>query len=204
MIDEGRTSMVEWAAAFRPMPGETRSGDAHVVVDEGDSVLVGVIDGLGHGPEAEKAAARAKEFVAGQAGADVAAVMEKAHARLRGTRGVTLSLARLDGRAKEMSWVGVGNVEASLYTPGSPPKRETMAPRGGVVGYSLPRLAPRILPLGRGAVLLMATDGVKPGYATAAPRGETARQAAQGLVEEFAKPTDDCLVLVARFWGHDP
>src|SRR5882672_10262088 len=98
MIEEGRTAIVEWAAAFRPLPGETQSGDAHVVVDEGDSVLLGVIDGLGHGPEAEIAASRAKEFVAGQAGADVSAVMEKAHARLRGTRGVTLSLARLDGR----------------------------------------------------------------------------------------------------------
>jgi serine phosphatase RsbU (regulator of sigma subunit) len=204
MIEEGRTAMVEWAAAFRPIPGETRSGDAHVVVDEGDSVLLGVIDGLGHGPEAEIAASRAKEVVAAQAGADVADVMMKAHARLRGTRGVTLSLARLDGRAKRLSWVGVGNVEASLYTPGPPPKRETMAPRGGVVGYSLPRLAPRLLPLSRGDTLLMATDGVKPGYSTGAPRGGTPREAAQGLVDQFARPTDDCLVLVARFWGHDP
>lgn len=204
MIDEGRTTMVEWAAAFRAMPGETLSGDAHVVVDEGDSVLLGVIDGLGHGPEAEIAAARAREFVAGQAGADVAAVVEKAHVHLRGTRGVTLSLARLDGRANRMSWVGVGNVEASLFKPGPPAKRETMAPRGGVVGYSLPRLAPRVLPLGPGDVLLMATDGVRPGYATAVPPGETAIQAAQALVTNYARPTDDCLVLVARFRGQGP
>jgi len=58
--DNGRLGPMEWATAGRPLPGERYSGDQPLAVDiDGDAVLFGVIDGLGHGPAAASAAMRA-------------------------------------------------------------------------------------------------------------------------------------------------
>ena len=56
--------MIEWGVASRALPGETRSGDLHVVESFAGGALVAAVDGLGHGEEAADAAdrvARSKE-----------------------------------------------------------------------------------------------------------------------------------------------
>jgi hypothetical protein len=201
MIEEGRTGLVQWAAASSPMPGQLETGDAQLVLDEDESVLLAVIDGLGHGPDAARAALAAKEAVAKHSQKEVSALVTSVHGVLRGTRGVAMSVARLDGRTDKLAWVGVGNVEASLFSGRAPPKREVLGARGGVVGYSLPRLAARVLPVARGDTVIIATDGMRGWSAAGAIPHGAPRDAAEELHRRFAKPNDDSLVLVAKYWG---
>jgi len=48
--------LIEWGVATLALPGETQSGDRHLVKPVGSTVLVAVVDGLGHGAEAATAA----------------------------------------------------------------------------------------------------------------------------------------------------
>ena len=53
---------IEWSVAVRSLDSE--SGDQYVVTPRSDGVLVGVVDGLGHGPEAAVAAKNAVGLIA--------------------------------------------------------------------------------------------------------------------------------------------
>ena len=44
--------LIEWGVATLALPGEAQSGDRHLVKPVGSTVLVAVVDGLGHGAEA--------------------------------------------------------------------------------------------------------------------------------------------------------
>src|SRR5437868_5964588 len=54
---------IEWSVAARALPGQTVSGDQFLVKASNRGVLVGVIDGLGHGSEATRAAAAAVTII---------------------------------------------------------------------------------------------------------------------------------------------
>ena len=57
MRDNGRLGPIEWATAGRPLPGEHVSGDQPIAIEiGGGAALFGVMDGLGHGPDAATAA----------------------------------------------------------------------------------------------------------------------------------------------------
>ena len=49
-------SLIQWGIASAAMRNEAESGDLHVVREFSGGVLVGVVDGLGHGPDAAVAA----------------------------------------------------------------------------------------------------------------------------------------------------
>jgi phosphoserine phosphatase RsbX len=192
--------LVEWGAAKRTMAGESESGDLHVVQPFSGGVLVAVVDGLGHGPEAAVAARAAAHALRRDAGEPVGTIVRRCHADLRKTRGVVLSLASFDARDETMSWLGVGNVEAVLFrTDGS--AKEALVLGNGVVGYQLPRLRESILQVSAGDALVLATDGIRQEFARTSPVGRDPNAAAAEIVREFSKGTDDALVLVAHYKG---
>ena len=136
------SAVIEWGICGRPCAGERESGDIHVVEPFAGGALVGVIDGLGHGEHAAAAARAAAATLARNPGGPVLDLVEACHAALRGTRGVVLSLASIDASRDEMTWVGVGNVEAVHYRAAT---RGSLSPdrivsRSGVVGYQIPPL----------------------------------------------------------------
>lgn len=198
MIIEGSTELLEWAASGRPIPGEARSGDLHVVAPCPGGVLVGLIDGLGHGPEAAQVASRAAEAIMANAAAPVQSVVEACHDALKGTRGVVLSLASISTAGAALTWIGVGNVEAALF--GASDRRQRIVTRGGVVGYRLPPLRANTVAIEPGDVLVFASDGISESFIEVRPTGTAAEHAAR-MLAEFGKHTDDALVLVARYRG---
>jgi negative regulator of sigma-B (phosphoserine phosphatase) len=82
-----------------------------------------------------------------------------------------------------------------------PRSRERLILRGGVVGYSLPMLRTSIFPVGPGDTLVLATDGIRPGFVDAIAMGARPQQVANAVLASFGKDTDDALVLVARVEG---
>ena len=197
------SGVVEWAVRGRPIPGESESGDLHVVVDYGDGVLVGVIDGLGHGREAAVAARVAAQAITREAARPLLAIVKACHEALRGTRGAVLSLASIDASHDQLCWTGVGNVEAVL-TRGDPahqPRRERILLRSGVVGYQLPPLRATNLSIHRDDMLLLASDGIRHGFSEEPSTQLSCADYADYLLRAYGKQTDDMMVLVARYHG---
>jgi hypothetical protein len=194
-------SAVEWGVAERPLPGETQSGDLHVVLPFEGGVLAAVIDGLGHGPEAGAAARLAADALAAAPGEPVLRLVERCHAALRGSRGAVISIAAFDVRTDHLTWTAVGNVEVALYRAGQAQARETLVPRSGVVGYQLPPLREATLPIAAGDVLVFATDGIGHAFVLELPERASAQDYARHLLDRYAKRDDDALVLVVRYLG---
>lgn len=191
--------MIEWASVGHPLPGEETSGDLGVVLPFERGVLVCVIDGLGHGKDACLAAQRAAETLAQSPGAALDHLFEKCHEALRDTRGAVMSLAAFNGQGS-MSWLGVGNVEALLVHAGSD-QAEAIPSRGGTVGYLLPRLTMTTLPVRYGDTLVLATDGIRHGFKQEVRSTRSPQEIAERIVETWARETDDCCVVVARYVG---
>lgn len=194
--------LVEWGAAGTPLEGDV-SGDVHVVAPFPGGVLVGVIDGLGHGPEAAAAANAAARILASFAGEPLPDLLERCHEALRRTRGAVASLASFDARTASMSWSGVGNVEGWLLRadPAARPARESITLRGGIVGYQIPSVRVTELPVSRGDLLVLATDGLRSGFGDGIPVTGAPQEIAEGILARHARGSDDALVLVARYLG---
>lgn len=193
---------LEWNLAAAPMPGETVIGDRGVVALGHDHVLAAVIDGVGHGADAAAAAHIASYALEHSAAHDIATLVGECHDALGQTRGAAVSLARLDCREHTMTWLGIGNVEARLLRGRRPlPATESLLLHGGIVGHSLPRLAPQTIHLTRGDLLIFATDGIRRDFADFLVPSGSCREIAERVLQQNAVGTDDALVLVARYLG---
>jgi hypothetical protein len=196
-------SVVEWGCATRALHGQTSSGDRGVVVPFEGGALVAVIDGLGHGSEACKAAACAEAVLKAMPRESLTDLVRACHDACRQTRGVVLSMARFDDRGA-MSWLGVGNVEALLIRGGAD-KDEAVPALGGTVGYMLPRLHPRTLRVSVGDTLALASDGIKHGFKREILAMRSPQEIADQVLANWAKDSDDACAVVARYLGaaHD-
>ncbi|HET7170984.1 MAG TPA: SpoIIE family protein phosphatase [Gaiellales bacterium] len=202
MASLGATAAAEWAVAARPIPGEHVSGDRHVAVS-GDRLVVAVIDGLGHGPDAAHASARAAGVLEAHPGERPDALLRRCHEELRSTRGAAITIASIDEAGGEMTWVGVGNVQAAVLRSHPAPAgvREWVPLRGGVVGYLLPSLRPGTVRLNQDDVIVFATDGVRPVFGDWPGPAEPPGALAARILEAQGRDTDDALVFVARYRG---
>lgn len=84
---------LEWSIAAATMPGETESGDRYWASVVSNGMVFAVIDGLGHGPAAAAAAGIAIATLDRHIGDPVTQLLHHCHEALRGSRGVTMSLA---------------------------------------------------------------------------------------------------------------
>lgn len=198
------TRTLEWGVASRALPGETSSGDQSLVRNVGSTVLVGVIDALGHGRDAAATAARALDSIERFAHEPLPSIVTRVHADLVGTRGVVLSLASFRPAERSMVWVGVGNVDGMLFfaDAGTGPPHASLVTRAGIVGLELPRTTPWVLPLHQGDTLVLSTDGVRPGFPVNATV-DSPQDVADQILSRNARATDDALVLVVRYLGEE-
>lgn len=193
---------IEWAVAQRALPGQNVSGDRHVALSHPRGVTLAVIDGIGHGPEAAKAAELAVDTLRLFPENSPLAQLNCCHLALGSSRGVVMTLAEFNLRDQSLTLCGIGNVEATLFRanpgPGTP-ARESALLRGGVVGGQLPAPHASVIPVGAGDILVMASDGLRADFARELPARSQLQHLADHLLEKTFKGTDDALVLVARF-----
>ncbi|MGH7994455.1 MAG: SpoIIE family protein phosphatase, partial [Limisphaerales bacterium] len=189
-----------------PMPGQTVSGDLHVVESIDHGALLAVIDGVGHGEEAAAAAQKAAGILEKHAGENVIALVKRCHAALAGTRGAVMTLAQVDQVDDMVRWLGVGNVEAWLFRAKADIShpREHILLRNGLVGQQLPALQGNMMSLAPGDLLVFATDGIQPGFETGVNLTESPQRIADRILSQHFKGTDDALVLVVRYTGRSP
>ena len=199
-------SVVDCGVARFVLPGQTESGDRHLVRHTEDGVLIAAIDGIGHGEEAAHAAKVATSFLKERAEEPLIALVQRCHEKLRSTRGVVLSLASIDTSHGLMTWLGVGNVQGVLMRASAKTNhaREMLLLRGGVVGSLLPPLQATVLPIARGDTVYFATDGVRSDFGETLTARENPQRAADRILAQFQNGYDDALVLVVRLTGARP
>ena len=192
----------EWGVAGMAMPGNKVSGDLQVVAPRPGGMLAGLIDGLGHGSEAAEAARIAGAMIRARSAEPVDRIILACHDALRTTRGAVMALASLDGGECSMEWLCVGNISGQFIGSASG-ARERLLDRGGVVGFKLPALRPRKLPLGAGDLLIFMSDGVRDDLSEV-ELGASPQRIADDILRRGARGNDDALVLVVRWMGRRP
>ena len=191
---------VEWSVVSRALPGQSVSGDLHVVVPCAEGVLIAVVDGLGHGDEATAAARIATAVLEQHAGEPVIALVQHCHRALQRTRGVVMTVVSLNTREQTLSALGIGNVETVLHRADAraKPQRESVLLRGGVVGYQLPQLQESVMPVTPGDVVVFGTDGVREDFSELINPADSPAQIAERIMAKKFRGTDDGLVLACK------
>ena len=197
--------MSEWPASLdrgtagAPHAGEERSGDLAVFVPTAAGALIGLIDGLGHGPEAADAAERCADVVRQHAEAKAQELLQACHEALVHTRGVVMTVAWFDLEQARLSWAGVGNVDARLVRQGPELREDVALVFGGVLGYRMPNVRPATMPLERGDLLVMITDGIEGAISPGLAGGGAAQTMADRIFAMHGRGSDDALVVVVRY-----
>lgn len=181
----------------KPFPGERTSGDDAAFVRSGGALLVGLADGLGHGPAAREASNRAMGLLVARPDVSLEGLLSECDKALAGTRGAVMTAARLDDLGS-MTLAAVGNVGAHVYGPA---KEARFGGSSFVLGARSPvhRIASETHLLGARDVLVLFSDGIKSRMDLAGELDllrEHPVVVAQRVVERFARPDDDVLVLV--------
>ncbi len=192
---------LEWASACEAKAGQTESGDLCAVVPTPEGAMAAVVDGVGHGGEAAVTARTAIATLERFAGEHPISLVQRCHAALRSSRGVVLSLASFHARDGLLTWIGVGNVEGLLLRADPDSPRLSLLLRSGVLGVQLPSLQASVLPVQTGDVLILATDGIRPGFGDGIARTDPPRRIAEAILRGHARGTDDSCVLAIRFGG---
>jgi len=194
--------MAEYGVAKFVLPGETESGDQHLVCCNQSGVLIAAIDGIGHGAEAASAAKAAIAVLRNGVGEPIISLVTACHEKLRTTRGVVMSLASVDIKHGLMTWLAVGNVQGVLVrAEKKATSQETLLLRGGVIGDHLPQLQAAVLPVAQGDLLVFATDGVRTDFVRTLSAMENPQRAAERIMKNSCNQSDDALVLALRITG---
>ena len=186
-----------WGAGLvRPIIGETECGDAYGAAQVGGEVTAVLCDGLGHGPLAAAAAAAGVAAVLDDPAGEPAALLERVHRRMSGTRGGAVGIARIGGQ--QARFAGLGNVAASIVSGG---QRKSMVSIPGIAGHQARTIRQFEYEAPPGSALILHSDGISNRWEAAALPGLETRDPlliAAVLLAEAGVHRDDAGVLVLK------
>ena len=133
-------------------------GDVWALAYNGSGISALIIDGLGHGEDAERAAlAGAAPFVLEPFSAP-GLLLEDMHHAMKGTRGGALAVAQFDRDAKRLQFIGIGNIGASLIDAQN---SRGLVSHPGIVGLQFRKPQAFDYPQVNGQLLIMYSDGLQ-------------------------------------------
>ncbi len=188
----------EVGAILVPKSGETACGDAWTMATHPDGATFLVVDGLGHGPDAARAAAVAVETLNRSPDHSAIRILDAAHARMRATRGAALAVMRHERASGELAFAGVGNISATIVEGGA---RRAMVSHNGIVGHNIHKSQEFRYAWPRGAPLIAHSDGLATQWDLAAFPGIAGHHpsiVAAALFGAHTRHRDDVVVMVAR------
>jgi len=189
-------SQPRWAGLIRPITGETECGDAYGVVPADGAVTAVLCDGLGHGPLAAAAAAAGVAAVLDDPAGEPAALLERVHRRMSGTRGGAVGVVQVSGQLARFA--GLGNVAASIVSDG---QRKSMISIPGIAGVQARTIRQFEYDVPPGSAVIVHSDGVSSRWEAAALPALEARDPlliAAVLLAEAGVHRDDAGVLVLK------
>jgi len=186
-----------WGAVCRPKQGQNVSGDIFLVREgrEG-SLTVAVIDGLGGGEEAAKAARAAEAVIDAHPDWPLQELIQHSHTALHSTRGAVIGILRLDPSGFKVNYVGVGNIGIQVYS------RQPIKPisKNGILGFRLPALLEMHYVYQPGDTFILFSDGISARFAqeNAVDVRQTPQQISEDLLARYGKMIDDATVLTVK------
>lgn len=192
----------------RPYHGGPVSGDVAVVETHGERLRLAVLDGLGHGEEAHRAAAAGVASMARLDDGSVEQALERAHQAMAQTRGAAATVVEVDFASALVRASGVGNVRAVVQDERG--RHWSAATVDGILGFGRAggggqiRLRVEETSWPPESVIALFSDGVSSRLelpATAAMvRGDPVR-VALGLFAQHAQLNDDATLVLATRAG---
>lgn len=194
----GANFPLDFGAATRPHLGMAVNGDAFVIKRWRANLLAGVIDGLGHGKWAHRAASAARNYVERHFHQPLKDIFRGVGIACRATRGVVMALAHIDLEEMVLNFGSVGNIDARIF--GSA-EHKSFIVRRGVIGFNAPSPVVTSHPWNDGCILVVHSDGLKPHWKREDFPGlfeEPAAVIANKLMKDLGKHNDDSTVVVVR------
>ena len=177
---------------------ELVNGDTGFVSFDEEQLFVGIVDGAGHGPEANTIAQTSRDFLEKNKDAELPELMNALHENLRGTRGGVAIIGKLDYGSLQLRYVGIGNAVLRKFGNSS----ERAVTQDGVIGYQIRTPQEKLMQISGGDVLVMHTDGITSYFdVNDYPEilNDDAKTIANNLINKFGKNNDDATCIVIRF-----
>jgi len=194
-----RTPRMQAAAVNAPKRGEEFCGDAWAFEEHEGLFTLLVADGLGHGYEASQAAQEAVRILQIHPGETPGCMIDFVHRALRSLRGAAVAVARIEPDRGLVSFAGLGNVAARVYTGARPFQHLVSA--NGTAGHVAGRIREFTYPWPSDGLLIMHSDGLASSTTLSQDPSLILRDPALiagVLYRDFARVHDDATVVVAR------
>jgi anti-sigma regulatory factor (Ser/Thr protein kinase)/serine/threonine protein phosphatase PrpC len=182
--------------ASRPHPLMPVNGDSFVVKQWEQSALVAVIDGLGHGQEAHRAAETARQYVETHFDMALSSIFVGVSRACVGTRGVVMAIARFDRPQLQFTFASLGNVEARICNSSEPAK---LLISRGILGHTNKRPFINEHSWNPNSVFVLHSDGLSSRWHCDDFAFEQSPAAiARELLHKLARKEDDATVIVVK------
>ncbi|GII96921.1 ATP-binding SpoIIE family protein phosphatase [Sinosporangium siamense] len=189
---------IQVSGLTRPIGEESVCGDAFAYVDSPGGTVAMLCDGLGHGELAAHASRQAVRTFRKHNDLSPAAIVERVHSALAGTRGGAVAVAALDRGSGTVFYAGLGNVAGWIVTPES---RQGMISVPGIAGHQSRKVREYSYTAPPYSMIVMHSDGLTERWEPTAFPGLTARApsvVAATLLRDAGTRRDDAAVLTVK------
>jgi anti-sigma regulatory factor (Ser/Thr protein kinase) len=195
-LETSEGSRMRFSVQTRPCPGESLSGDEWFIRQNNRFAIFGVIDVLGHGPDANAVAVQLLGLLDANHAEPLDVIVDICHCELSGTRGSALALCKVFFDESRFEHIAIGNVETRIYGT-SEPIRPFF--HNGTLGMATINRKILSYPYAPGTTFIMFSDGIV-GRINLSPRQLAAspQELATDLFDPNCRNTDDATLLVGR------
>jgi len=194
---------IDYFYSNRPCLGERVSGDIAIVEQQEQLLFIGIVDGLGHGKNANLVARTAKDYLQKTWDSDVCQTMLRLHDQLKGSLGAAVGLGVINLETKQLSYTGVGNTvfkilrrqEQKSYT-------KRLYSTDGIVGTQIRQPVEQQLQLTKSDIILFYTDGIKEHFSLEEYPlifVDDTMKIAKNLIQLFGKKYDDATCIALKY-----
>lgn len=153
-----RKADVRFGVSQHSLHDDPACGDTWCLALQGQHLSALVLDGLGHGEEAEQAALAGRDAFALAPFAPPDQMLEDMHKAMAGGRGGAVGIARFDAAHDRLDYTGIGNIAAILA---SPEKVRGLTSYPGIVGSQYRKIQTFDYAPVNGNLLIMHSDGLQ-------------------------------------------
>ena len=187
---------LRFGASLHALNNDPACGDIWHLAIDGSRISALVIDGIGHGEDAEKASQAGAAAFAVDPFTDPAGAMQAMHQAMNGTRGGAAAIALYNAMTGKVQFSGIGNIGACLINAG---KSRGLASHPGIVGSQFRKAVTFDYPADSTQLLIMYSDGLQSRWDLRDYPGLVHRHPAiiaTLLHRDFCRGRDDVTVLV--------